>query len=224
MNVNLNEILSIRKLASLPLFIRLLIALGVMIVTAIVVAVVSVVFITRSTDELARYKQEEETKMAQLAKAQKAQIEAEVYQEAIHSAQDTLEEISKKLPSGIDAASFLKQLSSNARQNGIKVIRSKAYPTENKGFIEEIPIEIAGCATYHQLGSFVANLSELERIITLEKFAMSSHEIYSNRELGGMVSVKPAMRDASNIGEECASNKSLPFIAKISTYRYKDEN
>ncbi len=216
----MNSDISIGKLANLPFPIRLLVALATMLAVAALVAFVSVVFVTKSKDELADLKQKEQDELAHLARLQKAQIEAETYQAAIDSAEKILEEIGRKLPSGINAASFLEQLYDNAQTNGIKVISSQPFATITKDFIEEIPIEITGCATYHQLGSFVANLSQLERIITLDEFSMIKPVVYENKEFSKMTSVRPRISNSNDMSRECEQVNSLPFTAKISTYRY----
>lgn len=217
------DLLSISGLASLKASLRFLIIFCVFLVCTAIAAFGLVYLYKEYPTKFEQLAREETTKLDQLQTRQQAFILAKEYEKYIEEYEKLLVELKKKLPDTIGASNFLFDLHKNATDNNIYL--SRRAPQTNKkhpsGFVEEIPIQIEGCASYHRIGDFVANLSNLERIITLDQFNMSNPELSSNQginysNLGVNINV-PRQSRCDDLGG------GYPFSATISTYKYLED-
>lgn len=124
-------------------------------------------------------------------------------------AEAKLMEVRKRLPTQILMNDFNKDLDAIAKKNGVIVNR---YVKQADGkvdkFITSASVSLSGCSTYHNFANFIADLSGLARIITLEKAS------FSNNRAG----ISPNKFDSTECGNFGAN--SFPFTAVLSTYKY----
>ena len=87
-------------------------------------------------------------------------------------------------------------------KNGLSFSNIELQPETRHEFYIEKPIQIVVSGTYHGLGSFVSDVADLSRIVTLHDFTIT-----------------PTNRGAGS--DTPGSNLRMVILAK--TYRYNDE-
>ena len=219
MNINLdfNELLTIEYLAKQPIWIKGIVLLLAAIITFGIVFFAAFKYFDYEAQFQAQ-KSNEERKLNELATKLEFKALADRYLAEIEQVNKLLEEVRKKLPRDLNAANFIEQLNLNANQAGIEVVISIPLKPISEGFYTKIPVRIEGCATYDQIGQFVANLSEIERIITLENFGLNSY-VPANQLPTGLQSIQ-TVKDVNVPRFDCGTSGRQAFSAMISTYRY----
>lgn len=219
MNINLdfNELFTIEYLAKQPVWLKSVVFICAAVLTFIIVFFAAFKYFDFSTNFQSQ-KDNEDRKLKELADKLEFRALADRYLAEIEQVNRLLEEVRKKLPRELNAANFIEQLNLNALQAGIDVKKSIPLSPVSKGFYTEIPVRIEGCATYDQIGQFVANLSEIERIITLDNFGLNSY-VPTNQLPQGLQSIK----NVTNVtipSFDCGNSGRQAFSAMIATYRY----
>lgn len=219
MNINLdfNEIFTIEYLARQPMWLRAIVLLVTVIVTFGAVFFAAFKYFDYAAQFQAQ-KDNENRKMQELASKLEFKALADRYLAEIEQVNKLLEEVRKKLPKDLNAANFIEQLNLNAIQAGIEVIKSIPLKQVSEGFYTKIPVRIEGCATFDQLGQFVANLSEIERIITLENFGLNSY-VPINQLPTGLQTIQ-TVKDVNVPRFDCGTSGRQAFSAMIATYQY----
>lgn len=219
MNINLdfNELFTIEYLAKQPVWLKAVVFFVSAIATFIIVFFAAFKYFDFSVAYQSQ-KDNEDQKLKELASKLEFKALADRYLAEIEQVNQLLEEVRKKLPRDLNAANFIEQLNLNALQAGIDVKKSIPLPPVATGFYTKIPVRIEGCATYDQIGQFVANLSEIERIITLDNFGLNSY-VPSNQLPTNLESLK-SVSDVSIPTIDCGSSGRQAFSAMIATYKY----
>lgn len=217
MNIDFNELFTIEYLAKQPMWLKTVVFMTSAIATFLIVF--SIAF--KYFDFLGAYqsqKDNENVKLKELASKLEFKALADRYMVEIEQVNKLLEEVRKKLPRDLNAANFIEQLNLNALQAGIDVKKSVPLAPIVQGFYTKIPVRIEGCATYDQIGQFVANLSEIERIITLENFGLNSY-VPTSQLPQGLETIK-SVSNVSIPTFDCGTSGRQAFAAMIATYRY----
>jgi type IV pilus assembly protein PilO len=99
------------------------------------------------------------------------------YKEQMKSIQKIFDTLKRQLPTmrsdtNNDAA-LLEEISQQSFISGLKFKYMKPNPIEEKGFYIEYPIELAVSGTYHNIGEFVSNISNMPRIVTFHDFTLT---------------------------------------------------
>ena len=117
----------------------------------------------------------------------------------------SFEAILRKLPSDTEIPGLIEDITLVGLRNGLSFTSIDLQPEEQHEFYIEKPIKIIVSGSYHDLGSFVSDVADLSRIVTLHDFSMSpvrSRNAQRNIEVtGGLIQ--------------------MSITAK--TYRYNDE-
>ncbi|NLD08196.1 MAG: type 4a pilus biogenesis protein PilO [Xanthomonadaceae bacterium] len=214
------DILSLSGLAKLKAPIRYGVVVVVFIISAVVAALGLIYSYSAYPEKFEQLARDEESKLDELERRQRASLLVEHYESSIKEAEKTLGEIKLMLPETVEASNFMAELHRNATENDIYLTRRTplAMKKHKSGFVEEIPVLIEGCASYHRIGDFVANLSNLQRIITLDEFTMSDPDLLNNRQVSfGNLGVNIRVSNRVNC-EQVGGG--YPFSATISTYKY----
>lgn len=217
MNIDFNELFTIEYLAKQPAWLKTVVFVVSAVVTFLIVFFGAFKYFDFSAEYQAQ-KDKEDKKLKELSSKLEFKALADRYLVEIEQVNRLLEEVRKKLPRDLNAANFIEQLNLNAIQAGIDVKKSIPLSPISKGFYTEIPVRIEGCATYDQIGQFVANLSEIERIITLDNFGLNSY-VPTNQLPRGLQSIK-GVKNVSIPSFDCGASGRQAFSAMIATYRY----
>lgn len=219
MNINLdfNELLTIEYLAKQPSWVKSIVFIGATIATFVIVFFAAFKYFDFSYEFQAQ-KDKENQQLKDLAARLEFKALADRYLVEIEEVNRLLSEVRKKLPRDLNAANFIEQLNLNAQQAGIEVKKSVPLSPVSQGFYTKVPVRIEGCATYDQIGQFVANLSEIERIITLDNFGLNSN-VPNNQLPQGLETLK-GVSGVSIPTFDCGTSGRQAFSAMIATYRY----
>lgn len=217
LNLDFNEIFTIEYLAKQPIWIKGIVFLVSIILTFGIVFFAAFKYLDIAA-EFETQKNNENQKLNELATKLEFKGLADRYLAEIEAVNELLLEVRKKLPKDLNAANFIEQLNMNAVQAGIDVRKSIPLAPVKDGFYTKMPVRIEGCATYDQIGQFVANLSEIERIITLDNFGINSYVPLSQLPTGlqGIQTVPNVVIPSF----DCSASGRQAFSAMIATYQY----
>ena len=128
------------------------------------------VFIDSKKDYLTKLEKEELTLKATYAEQQSLLIDVQNYQDQIEKIQTTLLSLVHKLPAENEFSNLIDQMSHAASQSGLKINQIKILPEKTFKYYVELPIHIQVEGDYHQLGKYISNVSNMNRVITFHNF------------------------------------------------------
>ncbi len=125
-------------------------------------------------------KQEEITKLTttekelkdKVTKAQATAANLRHHKDELADAQKTFEEISVVLPKEGEISGLLRNISDLGNSAGLDFVSFQPDTEVEKDFYAEIPLKIQIRGPYHNLGSFLDQVSKLERIVTVDNIKM----------------------------------------------------
>ena len=126
----------------------------------------------------------------------------EDYQLQQKEMEESFEAILRQLPSDTEIPGLIEDITLVGLKNGLSFSNIELQPETRHEFYIEKPIQIVVSGTYHGLGSFVSDVADLSRIVTLHDFTIT-----------------PTNRGAGS--DTPGSNLRMVILAK--TYRYNDE-
>ncbi len=94
------------------------------------------------------------------------------YKKQMIELQGMLKEQLKQLPSKNEIATLIDDISYLATKDELKLSKIFWEPEINKQFYTELPMSIELSGSYNQIGSFIAGLASLPRIVVLQNFNM----------------------------------------------------
>ena len=116
--------------------------------------------------------------------------------------EETFEAILRQLPSDTEIPGLIEDITLVGLENGLEFSSIDLQPEAVHEFYIEKPIQIVVSGGYHSLGSFVSDVADLSRIVTLHDFTIT-----------------PKGRGAG--GNSPGSHLTMVILAK--TYRYNDQ-
>ena len=155
------------------------------VVLSVVVAVAILVFFffthflpfgyPNGRDQLATLKAEYEKKSTELARARAAvadlpRFEAEY--ELLHHRWTMAAEL---LPTDRQLAVLLRKISLAGQQTGVSFVMFRPGPTRAESYYTTLPVDIQVFGGYHQVGSFLAELANLRRIVTVSNLRLATN-------------------------------------------------
>ena len=126
----------------------------------------------------------------------------EAYRVQQKQMEESFEAILRQLPSDTEIPGLIEDITLVGLKNGLTFSSIDLQPESKHEFYIEKPIAIVVSGGYHGLGSFVSDVADLSRIVTLHDF-----------------SIEP--RGRASGGDTPGSNLTMTILAK--TYRYNDE-
>lgn len=115
--------------------------------------------------------------------------------------EESFEAILRQLPSDTEIPGLIEDITLVGLKNGLTFTSIDLQPENIHEFYVEKPIQIIVSGSYHGLGSFVSDVADLSRIVTLHDFTIS-----------------PGGRGAGS--DQPGSHLTMVILAK--TYRYND--
>lgn len=79
--------------------------------------------------------------------------------------EDELKESSKRLPQEKEIPDLLRKITNLGNQNRVGFVYFKPQGVIPKDFYKEVPIKVSVRCSYHNLGTFLSDLGQLERIV-----------------------------------------------------------
>jgi type IV pilus assembly protein PilO len=170
--------------------------LKVILCVLMAVAILGVFFFTHflpfgypnGRDRLNELKAEYEKKSTELARARAAvadlpRFEAEY--ELLHHRWAMAAEL---LPTERQLAVLLRKISLAGQQTGVSFVMFKPAPMKSETYYTTMPIDITVYGGYHQVGSFLAELANMRRIVTV-----SNMRLTTNTKGDGLASTSASM-------------------------------
>ena len=126
-------------------------------------------------DQLAGLKSDYEKKSTELARARAAvadlpRFEAEY--ELLHHRWTMAAEL---LPTDRQLAVLLRKISLAGQQTGVSFVMFKPGPMRAESYYTTLPVDITVFGGYHQVGSFLAEIANLRRIVTVSNMRLSTN-------------------------------------------------
>ena len=97
----------------------------------------------------------------------------EGYQKQKKQMEESFEAILRQLPSDTEIPGLIEDITLVGLKNGLSFTSIGLQPEELHEFYIEKPIEIVVTGGYHDLGSFVSDVADLSRIVTLHDFTIT---------------------------------------------------
>jgi type IV pilus assembly protein PilO len=76
------------------------------------------------------------------------------------------------LPTDRQLAALLRKITLAGQQTGVQFLMFKPSAPKTEQYYVELPVEIAIYGGYHQVGSFLAELSNMQRIVTVSSIKL----------------------------------------------------
>jgi type IV pilus assembly protein PilO len=85
------------------------------------------------------------------------------------------------LPTDRQSAGMLRKITLAGQQTGVTFVMFKPAPSKDQTYYTEMPVDIVVHGGYHQVGSFLAELANMRRIVTVAniKLAVAPSNDYS---------------------------------------------
>ena len=88
----------------------------------------------------------------------------------------------KQLPGSAEVPGLLEDISKQGLESGLEFHLIKPMPEISKSFYIELPFEITGYGTYHQIADFLSKVSALPRIVTFQDFSIINTEMNTAKQ------------------------------------------
>ena len=79
------------------------------------------------------------------------------------------------LPTDRQLAALLRKITLAGQQTGVRFVMFKPGPARSENYYTEMPVQIAVHGGYHQVGSFLAELANLRRIVTVSDMKLKAN-------------------------------------------------
>jgi type IV pilus assembly protein PilO len=79
------------------------------------------------------------------------------------------------LPTDRELASLLRRITLAGQETGVQFVRFKPETPRTETYYTEMPVQIAVQGGYHQVGSFLAELANLQRIVTVSGLQLKTN-------------------------------------------------
>ncbi|HYM81057.1 MAG TPA: type 4a pilus biogenesis protein PilO [Candidatus Limnocylindria bacterium] len=79
------------------------------------------------------------------------------------------------LPADRQLAALLRKITLAGQQTGVQFLMFKPSPANSETYYTELPMEISIYGGYHQVGSFLAELANMRRIVTVSNVKLSTN-------------------------------------------------
>ncbi len=179
--------------------------LKILVIMLIGLAVIGGTFTYLHTTKLKQVREgeikEEKLKKEYLDKRKKS-ISLPLYRTQMEEIKDRFAVLLQQLPNKAEIPSLLTDISQAGTENGLEFKRFRPKKEITKDFFVDVPIQIKASGSYHQLATFVSDIANFQRIVTLGDFKM----------------VRNTASDKSSMDQP-----PLVFDAEVITYRYQEE-
>ena len=159
--------------------------------------------ITKLQQELANVQKQEGTLRTEYEDKFAQAVHLNAYRQQQMEMEESFQAILEQLPSDTEIPGLIEDITLVGHGNGLTFSQMALQNEVRHEFYVEKPINIVVSGGYHDLGSFVSDVADLSRIVTLHDFSIS-----------------PASGKTKSSGEP-GSLLTMVIVAK--TYRYNDE-
>ncbi|MEK7824293.1 MAG: type 4a pilus biogenesis protein PilO [Candidatus Eisenbacteria bacterium] len=157
--------------------------LKIVLSVLLAVAVLGVFFFTHflpfgyptQRDQLNGLKADYEKKSTELARARAAVADLPRFEAEYELLHDRWRTASELLPTERQLAVLLRKISLAGQQTGVSFVMFKPGASRAESYYTALPVEITVFGGYHQIGSFLAELANLRRIVTVSNLRLATN-------------------------------------------------
>jgi len=125
--------------------------------------------------ELERARQKEQELRVVFLDKQKQAVNLDAYRQQLATIEEEFGEMLKQLPNKSEMEALLTDINQAGLGRGLQFQLFKPAQAETKSeFYAELPITIKLTGTYHDMGAFASDISQLPRIVTLNDIALTA--------------------------------------------------
>ena len=133
-------------------------------------------FFKPQSEKIAALEQQVATATTELNRVKKAARDLPRHKQEFEATQQQFEALAVLLPKSQEIPNLLRNISDLGKGAGLDFLTFVPGQETPKDFYAEIPIDITIKGPYHTLGSFLDNVSKLERIVTVNNITMDKPE------------------------------------------------
>ena len=133
-------------------------------------------FFKPQSEKIAALEQQVATATTELNRVKKAARGLPRHKQEFEATQQQFEALAVLLPKSQEIPNLLRNISDLGKGAGLDFLTFVPGQETPKDFYAEIPIDITIKGPYHNLGSFLDNVSKLERIVTVNNITMDKPE------------------------------------------------
>jgi type IV pilus assembly protein PilO len=126
-------------------------------------------------DQLTALKADFEKKSTELARARAAVADLPRFEAEYELLHDRWTTASELLPAERQLAVLLRKISLAGQQTGVSFVMFKPGASRAENYYTALPVEITVYGGYHQVGSFLAELANLRRIVTVSNLRLTTN-------------------------------------------------
>lgn len=180
--------------------------------SVIIAIIVLFVFVAPKTKEYKKIKTDIAKQEADIKKYQALEDKIEILKVENEALKKKLEKLSAYLPEEKEVSRILKQISDIAFTADIDIIswKPEARKAHPSGIVEEVPFSVTLSGTYHSLGDFLSNLSQLDRIVNLSDIKIAGDSGQKKEKVKLNISAKAATFTAIKEGSSPAVKGTTP--------------
>ena len=119
------------------------------------------------SEKLAALKSDFEQKSAELARARTTVADLPRFEAEYEQLHQRWSMAAELLPADRELPTLLRRVTLAAEQTGCVFVSFRPNPPQNQQYYTQMPMQISVTGGYHQIGSFLAELANLRRIITV---------------------------------------------------------
>ena len=123
-------------------------------------------------DQLNALESDFQKKSTELTRARAAVADLPRFEAEYSLLHDRWAAASELLPADRQLAVLLRKISLAGQQTGVSFLMFKPSPPQTQSYYTELPVEISVYGGYHQVGSFLAELANMNRIVTVSKLKL----------------------------------------------------
>ncbi len=120
-------------------------------------------------------KAEFERKQTDLARARATVADLPRFEAEFDALHDRWQYASELLPTDRQLGSLLRRITLAGQETGVDFIRFRPSAPKTETYYTEMPVKIAVNGGYHQVGSFLAELANLPRIVTVSEMKLKAN-------------------------------------------------
>lgn len=126
-------------------------------------------------EELARARAKEQDLRTAFLDKKKQAVNLEAYRNQLAEIEESFGEMLKQLPNKSEMEALLTDVNQAGLGRGLKFELFRPAPRESTSeFYAELPITIKLSGSYHDIGAFASDVSQLSRIVTLNDIALNA--------------------------------------------------
>ena len=125
-----------------------------------------------ANERIATLKGEYEKKSTELARARASVADLPRFEAEYEQLTQRWELASELLPTDKQTAALLRKITLAGQQSGVSFVMFKPNGTKPLEYHTELPVQISVTGGYHQVGSFLAELANMRRIVTVSNLRL----------------------------------------------------